>query len=117
MAEGLREKSRVRRRTAMEGTAMRLFAEQGYEATTIVQVAAEAGVSTRTLTLYFPTKLDLALAYSAAASERLSQACGSRADDETVLDVVRSWLAREVAECPGQIAAHAAMLAANPVLR
>ncbi|WP_367123822.1 TetR/AcrR family transcriptional regulator [Streptomyces phytohabitans] len=40
-------------------TALRLFDEQGYEATTIAQIAREAGVSQRTLFRYFGTKEDL----------------------------------------------------------
>ncbi|WP_030388575.1 TetR/AcrR family transcriptional regulator [Streptomyces sp. NRRL S-241] len=40
-------------------TAMRLFAEQGYEATTIAQIAKEAGISQRSLFRYFGTKEDI----------------------------------------------------------
>jgi AcrR family transcriptional regulator len=40
--------------------ALRLFADQGFEATTIAQIAHEAGVSQRTLFRYFGTKEDLA---------------------------------------------------------
>ncbi|MCM2411371.1 TetR/AcrR family transcriptional regulator [Streptomyces sp. RKAG290] len=40
-------------------TALRLFSQQGYEATTIAQIAREAGVSQRTLFRYFGTKEDL----------------------------------------------------------
>ena len=39
--------------------ALRLFADQGFEATTIAQIAREAGVSQRTLFRYFGTKEDL----------------------------------------------------------
>ncbi|MFC5201006.1 TetR/AcrR family transcriptional regulator [Streptomyces kaempferi] len=40
-------------------TALRLFIEQGYDETTIAQIAREAGVSQRTLFRYFGTKEDL----------------------------------------------------------
>src|SRR3954453_6793088 len=40
-------------------TALRLFTQQGYEETTIAQIAREAGVSQRTLFRYFGTKEDL----------------------------------------------------------
>jgi AcrR family transcriptional regulator len=39
--------------------ALRLFADQGFEATTIAQIAREAGVSQRTLFRYFGNKEDL----------------------------------------------------------
>ncbi|MBR7837376.1 TetR/AcrR family transcriptional regulator [Actinospica durhamensis] len=40
-------------------TALRLFTEQGYDETTIAQIAREAGVSQRTLFRYFGAKEDL----------------------------------------------------------
>jgi AcrR family transcriptional regulator len=40
-------------------TALRLFSEQGYDETTVAQLAREAGVSQRTLFRYFGTKEDL----------------------------------------------------------
>lgn len=40
-------------------TALRLFTQQGYDETTVAQIAREAGVSQRTLFRYFGTKEDL----------------------------------------------------------
>ena len=45
-------------------SALRLFREQGYEATTVEQIAAAAGVSHMTFFRYFPTKEDVALSDS-----------------------------------------------------
>ncbi|MEU7144413.1 mycofactocin system transcriptional regulator [Nocardia sp. NPDC046473] len=43
----------------LELIAMRLFSEQGFEDTTVEQIAAAAGVSGRTFFRYFPTKAEV----------------------------------------------------------
>jgi AcrR family transcriptional regulator len=58
---GLRERKRQATRDAIQREALRLIAEQGYEATTCEQVAAAAQVSPATLFRYFATKEDLVL--------------------------------------------------------
>ena len=45
-----------RTRALLQATALRLFSEQGYDATTVEQIALEAGVSHMTFFRYFPTK-------------------------------------------------------------
>jgi AcrR family transcriptional regulator len=59
---GLRELKKARTREALRLHALRLFDQQGYDATTLEQVAAAAEVSPRTLYRYFPTKEDLVFA-------------------------------------------------------
>jgi AcrR family transcriptional regulator len=59
---GLRELKKARTREALLMHALRLFDHQGYDATTLDQVAAAAEVSPRTLYRYFPTKEDLVFA-------------------------------------------------------
>ena len=53
------EKRREERRTGMVATARRLFAAQGYEATSMQQVATEAGTSIGNCYFYFRNKEDL----------------------------------------------------------
>jgi AcrR family transcriptional regulator len=48
----------------IRASALRLFREQGYDATTVEQIAAAAGVSHMTFFRYFPTKEDVALSDS-----------------------------------------------------
>ena len=55
----LRDKHKNQTRSALRDAALRLFAKQGYDATTIEEIAERAGVSTRTFFRYFPNKEDV----------------------------------------------------------
>src|ERR687886_66340 len=60
-AVGLRERKRARTKAAIQQQALRLFREQGYEATTIEQIAEAAEFSPSTFFRYFPTKEDVVM--------------------------------------------------------
>lgn len=53
---GLRELKKQRTRATIVDVAARLCTEQGYENTTVDQIAAEADISPRTFSRYFPNK-------------------------------------------------------------
>ncbi|HEU5470614.1 MAG TPA: TetR family transcriptional regulator [Actinophytocola sp.] len=59
-----RERKKAATRQRLQEQALRLFVERGYEATTVEQIAAAAGVSHMTFFRYFPTKEDVVLSDS-----------------------------------------------------
>jgi AcrR family transcriptional regulator len=58
---GLRERKKQKTKDAIQRTALRLFQKQGYDGTTIEQIAAAVEISPSTFFNYFPTKEDVVL--------------------------------------------------------
>ncbi|MFD9001670.1 TetR/AcrR family transcriptional regulator [Streptomyces sp. NPDC059582] len=58
---GLRERKKIKTREAIRTATYGLITEQGYDATTIDQIAERAEVSPSTVFRYFPTKEDIVL--------------------------------------------------------
>jgi AcrR family transcriptional regulator len=84
---GLRERKKIKTRTAIRDATYALIQEQGYDATTIEQIAERAEVSPSTVFRYFPTKEDIVLTdeYDAILLEELR----ARPADEPWMDSVR----------------------------
>ncbi|HEY7147336.1 MAG TPA: TetR family transcriptional regulator [Streptosporangiaceae bacterium] len=61
MTASLRERKKAKTRGGIQAHALRLFREQGYEATTVEQIIEAAEVSESTFYRYFPAKADLVL--------------------------------------------------------
>src|SRR3954451_7463766 len=88
--EGLRARKKRVAREAIAATARRLFAERGFEAVTVAEVAAAADVSEKTVFNHFATKEDLAFAGRAEGIAQFVTAIAERPAGSSVLDVFRA---------------------------
>lgn len=106
---GLRERKKIQRREAIVAAAMRLFADRGYDETTIADIADAAEVAPRTVLTYFDTKEDIAMAPVDELAERMTTALRSRGPGMSTLDVVADWLRAEMRERASRSADHELM--------
>ena len=74
---------------ALELIALRLFTEQGFHETTIEQIAAAAGVSTRTFFRYFDAKASVLWHTFDTEVDAIRAALARAPDDLPVMDAVR----------------------------
>ena len=86
----LREQTRSVVRSLLARTAIELFAAQGYDNTTLDEVAAAAGVSRRTLFNYFRNKEDLALSSLAEQGELIAARLTERPAGEDAWTALRA---------------------------
>lgn len=85
---GLRERKKQRTRRALAQAALDLFAEKGYDETTIGEIAAAADVSPRTFFSYFPSKEDVLFADTAERVGIARQVLARRKPDDRPVDVL-----------------------------
>src|SRR6185369_972906 len=85
----LRERTRRLMRAELMDIAMALFAQQGYEATTIDELAQAAGMSKRTFFRYFGSKEDLVLGNQESIGGELAAALAARPASEPAWPALR----------------------------
>jgi AcrR family transcriptional regulator len=120
---GLRERKKERTRRHVSETARRLFAERGFEAVTVAEVAAAADVSQATVFNYFPNKEDLFYGGLEAFEESLLDAIGDRPPGESALAAFgrfvtepRGLLAAKDPDAAERMAAMARVIEESPAL-
>lgn len=89
---GLRERKKEQTRRNIEDAALRLFAERGYQATTVAEIAEAADIAPRTFFAYFPSKEAVLFADFDASFEALGAHMEQRGSDATTFDAVRAWI-------------------------
>src|SRR5262245_48603483 len=118
-ADGLRSRKKVKTRFAIEDAALSLFEEQGYDLTTVEEIADRAEVSTTTFFRYFPTKAEVLLSDHGQQLPALHRAIVARPAAESDLVAIRRAVQQEwvAAIDPERTARKARMVATAHVLR
>lgn len=89
---GHRERKKRQTREAIARSALELFAERGYAATTLAEIAEAAGVSPRTIFAYFPGKEDILFSGFQAIRDALAQALVERPAGHDALATLRDFI-------------------------
>jgi len=95
---GLRERKKRRTRLAILDSAIRLFWAQGYEATTITQIAETVDVAPSTVFKYFPTKVEMVFSMLDAIIESARASLLERPAGVSGADAVIEWIEKVVPE-------------------
>ncbi|RSM86604.1 TetR family transcriptional regulator [Kibdelosporangium aridum] len=84
-----RERKKQQTRRLISEAALKLFAEQGYEQTTVAQIAAAADVATKTFFNHFPSKEDVFFTDNAHYGSKIPiEVIATRHPDEAIPDLL-----------------------------
>src|SRR5688500_8944888 len=97
---GLRERKKQQTRQAIHRAAMKLFAERGFEATTIADIAAAADIAPRTFFSYFASKEEAVFPKFEPMYADFDRTLRERPPGTTALDALRSWIAMAAEHFP-----------------
>jgi len=90
--QGLRERKKAQQREHIADTAAALFAERGFDAVSMADVARAADVSDQTVYNYFPSKPDLVLDRADEYRGLYGRAVLNRSRDQSPADAIRPLL-------------------------
>src|SRR4051794_11193573 len=99
---GLRERKKLRTRVTIERKALELFARQGFQATTLAQIAEAAEVAPSTLHSYFPSKEDIVFCNLDAARESAKRRLTERPAGGRVVAALEAWILEDLPQITRQ---------------
>jgi AcrR family transcriptional regulator len=118
---GLRERKKARTREAIIDAALELFERQGFEATTVEDIAAAADVSPRTFFRYFDTKLDVVMARNVDDGDDLEDLIAALPEGvgplEAIHQVMRGKLTDKLGEGDDSVLREMRVVMSTPSLR
>jgi AcrR family transcriptional regulator len=89
---GLRERKKQQTRDRIASVALDLFAERGYDHTTLAEIAEAADVSPRTIFAYFQSKEDILFCDEPLVYELLERTLRERPPGATTVDALREFV-------------------------
>ena len=113
---GLRERKKQQTRETIERVALELFAKQGFDNTTLAEIADAADVSPRTIFAYFEGKEDILFCEEAVWIDRIRERLEQRPEGATTVDAIREFMA-SLPPPDEQALLRKRIVAANPELR
>ena len=111
--EGLRERKRRQTLQRIAEVGLQLFLAKGYEAATLDEIAAAAGISRRTFFYYFKSKDDILLAYLEGYADALKASVRESSSTGAPLDVARDAVLEVVARAEASETIETARLVRN----
>jgi AcrR family transcriptional regulator len=118
LATGLRARKRQQTRERLTRSAMTLFLERGFEATTLDDIAAAADISRRSFFHYFESKEDVVFAWQEDLTAALIAAVAARTAKESMLTAAENAISAMVRQLkPGEAVAMARLKRDNPALQ
>jgi AcrR family transcriptional regulator len=116
---GLRERKKLKTRRTIQDHALRLFTDQGYDATTVQQIAEAAEISASTFFRYFPTKEDVVINddYDWLMADLFRAQPAELAPMEAMRRMLRKVLAHMYATDRELVTARTRLILAVPALR
>jgi AcrR family transcriptional regulator len=112
---GLRERKKQQTRETIARAALRLFAERGYDETTLADIASAANVAPRTIFAYFEGKEDILLCEETGFLGELKRRLDERPAGTTTVDAIREFLA-SIERPDEETKLRKQVIAANPEL-
>ena len=88
---GLRERKKQQTRETIARAALRLFAQRGYDETTLADIAEAADVAPRTIFAYFDSKEDILFSEEGSLDE-LKRRLDERPTGTTTVDALRAFV-------------------------
>ncbi|HUA45733.1 MAG TPA: TetR family transcriptional regulator [Solirubrobacteraceae bacterium] len=113
---GLRERKKQQTREKIARVALELFAERGYDETTLADIAEAAEVAPRTIFAYFESKDDILLCEEGSFLTELKRRLDERPPGTTTVDALRELISS--IEAPDESAQRRKqIMTANPALQ